>query len=322
MAARNLTRGVFLDAGSLGDDALDFDPLRQVLEPLELIDQTVARDIVSSAVDAPVIITNKNGLTADLLKQLPNLELIAVAATGVNNIDLKAAAELGVCVCNCRDYATASVAQHTLMLILNLVTDFPGRQRAAKSVWSDARHFCLPGRGTTELHRLTLGLVGYGTLGQAVARLARVVGMQVIVAERVGDKPRTGRMPLTEVLDKADVVSLHCPLDESTEGLIRKDTLALMKPTASLVNTARGGLVVDRDLIDALKSGVIAGAALDVLDQEPPPADHRLLANDIPGLILTPHVAWASRPARQDLINQLASVIEAWRQGEPINRIC
>ena len=315
-------KGIFLDAGSVGTTDIDFAPLRQVLEPLALPDQTPPDQIVQQAADASVIITNKNLLTKSVLAELRELKLIVVAATGVNNIDLQAAAEFNICVCNCRDYATASVAQHTLMLILNLITGFPASARRACTQWSQGQHFCQLGDSIAELPGLTLGLVGYGTLGRAVGQLALAIGMQLLIAERNGAQPRPGRLPLKEVLAQADIVSLHCPLEATTRGLINKKTLGQMKSTAFLINTARGALVVDADLIQALTSGVIAGAALDVLAPEPPPANHPLLAKGIPGLILTPHVAWASQPSRQRLITQIAELIRAFEQGDPVNRVC
>ena len=314
-------RGVFLDAGSVGTSDVDFTPMQRALASLALPDQTAAEDIVDQAVDTEVIITNKNVLSAAILARLPKLKLIVVAATGFNNIDLKAAAEHHICVCNCRAYATASVAQHTLMLILNLVTGFPGSLHRARQHWSQGQHFCQPGSNVAELPEMRLGLVGYGTLGRAVGELAQAAGMQLLVAERSGRQPRPGRRPLAEVLAQADVISLHCPLDDTTRGLINHHTLGQMKPTAFLVNTARGALVVNSDLVDALRDGIIAGAALDVLDVEPPPANHPLLTTDLPGLIITPHIAWASQPSRQRLINQIAELVQAFERGSPRNLV-
>ena len=206
-------RGIFLDAGSIGTSDVDFSPLQRVLKPLALPDQTLPEEIVRQAENTDVVITNKNLLTESVLARLPALRLIVVAATGVDNIDLKAAEKFNICVCNCRGYATASVAQHTLMLILNLVTGYPASGRRARTQWSQGLHFCQLGESIAELPELCLGLVGFGTLGRAVGKFARAIGMQVLIAERSGRQPRPGRLPLAEVLEAGRYLVTSLPTE-------------------------------------------------------------------------------------------------------------
>jgi glycerate dehydrogenase len=256
------------------------------------------------------------------MQQAPQLKLIALAATGSNNVDLDAAAEHGITVCNIRDYATDAVAQHTVTLMLNLLTGQPWYwQRVREGAWSDSRQFCLNDRPIREARGLAFGIIGYGVLGRAAGSLAEAIGMKLMVAERRGDPPREGRLEFDEVIARADVISVHCPLSPDTAGLINRRVLRSMKKDAVLINTARGGIVVGRDLADALRAGEIAAAALDTLSQEPPPADHILLAADIPNLIVTPHNAWASRTARQAALDQLARVISAFAAGRVLNEV-
>jgi glycerate dehydrogenase len=271
---------------------------------------------------ADVVVTNKCVLDRQSLTQAGNLKLIAIAATGTNVVDLEAAAELGITVCNVRDYATGSVAQHVITLILNLVTAQPFyADRVRRGEWSIGRQFSMHDQPIRELHDLQLGIVGYGVLGKAVARLARKLDMNVLVAEHRGCEPRPDRLRFKDMLRAADVISIHCPLNEETDGLFDQRTFRAMKSTAVLINTARGGIVVEEDLADALRTGEIAGAGVDTLSTEPPPADHPLLAADIPNIIVTPHNAWASRVARQACLDQLAKVINTFDHAVPFNRV-
>ncbi len=233
-----------------------------------------------------------------------------------------AAAELGITVCNIRDYASDAVAQHTITLMLNLLTAQPWYWQSVRNGdWSRSRQFCLANRPIRQARGLNFGIIGYGVLGQATARLAAALGMNVLVAERKGDAARPGRVAFAEVIQEVDVLSIHCPLSAHTEGLIDSTVLSAMKPDAILINTSRGGIVTERDLADALRKGVIAGAAIDTLSIEPPPPDHVLLQPDIPNLIVTPHNAWASRTARQAAMDQVAKVISAFVAGAAINRV-
>lgn len=269
---------------------------------------------------ATIVVTNKIVLDEPLLRGARDLKLICVTATGVNNIDVEAARRHGIAVCNVTGYATASVVQHTFALILALVTRLPEHQRdVAQGRWQQSPHFCLLDHPIWELAGKTLGIVGYGTLGRAVADVARAFGMKVLVAARAGTDGAADRVPLHELLAHVDVLSLHAPLTSETRNLIGARELALMKPHALLINTARGGIVDEAALAQALRAERLGGAGVDVLTAEPPGDDNPLLAPDIPHLIVTPHVAWASREARQRLIDEVAANIRAYTAGTPRN---
>ena len=266
----NSLRAVFLDHASLDLGDLDLTPLRQQFAELELHDQTGHRDVVGRLRGAQVAISNKVTIDAAAIAELPDLKLILVSATGTNNIDLAAARARGITVCNCQGYGTPSVAQHTLMLLLNLATRFVDyREAVRQDHWQKATQFCLLDFPIVELEGKTLGLLGHGELGSAVARLAEAFGMRVLLGALPGRPPRADRLPLAELLPQVDALTLHCPLNEHTRNLIDAEQLALMKPGAFLVNTARGGLVNEHALADALRSGHLGGAATDVLTQEP-----------------------------------------------------
>lgn len=318
-----VARGVFLDLGSVDNGDLDTRALDRSLPGWQWFDFTRPDEISARVQSADVVVTNKCVLDRQLLLQAENLKLIAIAATGTNVVDLEAAAERGITVCNVRDYATRSVAQHVITLILNLVTAQPFyARRVRQGQWCISQQFSLHDQPIRELHELQLGIVGYGVLGQAVARLARALDMTVLVAEHRGHEPRPDRLRFEDMLGAADVISIHCPLNEETTGLFNRHTMQAMKPGAVLVNTARGGIVVEQDLADALRAGELAGAGVDTLTTEPPPPDHPLLAADIPNLIITPHNAWASRVARQACIDQVTRAISAYKQFRPFNRVC
>ena len=235
---------------------------------------------------------------------------------------MEAASDRGVAVCNIRDYCTDSVAQHVLTLMFSLLTGLPWYfQRVRDGEWSRAEEFCLRERPIRETRGLRFGVIGFGTLGKRTASLAEAIGMEVMVAERRGRPPRSGRLAFEEVVSGADVLSIHCPLTDDTQGLIDREVLAAMKPEALLINTARGKVIVAEDLADALRRGRIAGAGLDTLSVEPPPPDHPLLAPDIPNLIITPHNAWASRAARQAALDQLAGVVSVFQEGGLMNAV-
>ncbi|MEA3292623.1 MAG: NAD(P)-dependent oxidoreductase, partial [Pseudomonadota bacterium] len=228
--------------------------------------------------------------------------------------------EFGITVCNVRDYATPAVVQHTFALMLALTTRlFEYSADVREGAWQRSRTFCLLDYPIRELHGKTLGFVGYGVLGRGVAAVAEAFGMQVRLAQRPGGPSRAGRIPLAELLPAVDVLSLHCPLTPHTEGLIGAEELRRMKSDALLINTARGAIVNSPALADALREGEIGGAGIDVLDREPPPGDHPLLAPDIPNLIVSPHTAWASREARQRLADQMSENLVAWQRGAPRN---
>lgn len=319
-----LERAVFLDVDTV--DVGDLDRGRLYAEVprwtwYAVADPTPAEDRLQGA---QVVVSNKVLLDAYRLDRAASggLRLVCLAATGTNNVDLDAARRLGVAVANARAYATPAVVQHVFALILALTTrllDY--RAAVAAGRWSVSERFCLLDYPVRELAGKTLGIVGYGELGQAVAGVARAFGMDVLVAERRGAEPRPGRLPLEELLGRVDVLSLHCPLTPDTRGLIGAPELARMRPDAILINTARGGIVDEPALAAALRSGRLGGAGVDVLSREPPPADNPLLAPDIPGLIVTPHTAWSSREARQRVLDEIAANIAAFRAGESRNRV-
>lgn len=272
--------------------------------------------------DAEVAITNKVRLTAAILEQLPRLRFVAVAATGVDHVDLDAAQRLGIGVSNVRDYATHSVPEHVFALLLALRRNLLNNASAARDGrWSRSEAFCLHDWPIDDLAGSTLGIVGGGALGGAVAKRATAFGMRVLTAERRGAAPRPGRVAFDTLLAEADAVTLHVPLTPETRGLIGTAELARMKPSAMLINTARGGVVDEAALLAALRAGRLAGAALDVLDGEPPRTDHPLLAAGLPNLIVTPHVAWASRQAQQKLADEVMENIAAFYRGERRNRV-
>jgi len=317
-----LNRGVFLDLGSVDNADLVLEPLRRSLDTWVWHDATAPDEIADRIDQAEVVISNKCVLDRTVLESARSLKLVAVAATGTNNVDLEAARARNIAVCNCRDYGTESVSQHTLALILNLLTgQVFYRDRIRAGDWASAPHFSLFDRPIRQAAGLNLGIVGYGVLGRRVAEQARSLGMNVLVADHRGRAPRRDRHAFEDVLAHADVISIHCPLTAETRNLFDRAAMQRMKPSAILVNTARGGIVDEADLAACLREGVIGGAGIDVLSVEPPPADHPLLAPDIPNLLLTPHNAWASRAARQALVDQLAQVIRAFARGQPMHRV-
>ncbi|NIP18130.1 MAG: glycerate dehydrogenase [Xanthomonadales bacterium] len=317
-----LERGVFLDLGSVSNRDLDLGLLEAALPEWRMHEFTEAADCAGRIAGAQVVISNKCRLDRGTLGDASDLKLIAVAATGTNNVDLEAAREFGIGVCNARDYATEAVTQHVTALILNLVTGQAFyRDRVRAGDWSSQPQFSLFDRPIREVSGLTLGIVGFGVLGRSVAGRAKQMGMNILVAERKGHPPRGDHLPFMDVVAHADVISIHCPLNEETRGLFDRGVMERMKPDAILLNTARGGIVDEADLAACLREGIIGGAGVDVLTEEPPPADHPLLAHDIPNLVVTPHNAWASRKARQALVDQLAHVIHAFERGQPVNRV-
>jgi len=260
-------------------------------------------------------------LDAAALRHAPRLRLICIAATGLNNVDLAAATSRGVTVCNCRGYGTAAVVQHVFALLLALVTRLSDyRQAVRDGRWRQASQFCLLDFPIRELAGKMLGIVGHGELGRGVARVAEAFGMRVLIAQRPGavEEEQEGRVPLSILLPQVDVLSLHCPLTPETRGLIGAWELALMRRDAILINTARGGLVDEALLADALRQGALGGAGVDVLSLEPPVAGNPLLAPDIPNLIVTPHCAWGSRESRQRLVGQLGENIAGFLNGAPV----
>ena len=316
----SLKHGCALDAESFGPD-LDLDALRACAARWNWHDRTEPHQTADRLADAEVVITNKVRLGETEFAAAPNLALVCIAATGVDNVDLAAAERHGVTVCNATGYATASVVQHTFALLLALATRIEDYAAAARDGrWAAHSQFCLLDYPIVELDGRSLGIVGYGTLGRAVADTARAFGMEVLIAARPGSKTvPEGRVALTDMLARADVVSLHCPLTPATRGLIDAEALRRMRPGALLINTARGGIVDEAALAAALRDGEIAGAGIDVLTEEPPRHGNVLLDAQLPNLIVTPHCAWGTRAARQRLIDRIVDNIEAWVAGTPRN---
>ena len=276
---------------------------------------TAAEQILERAKDADIIITSKVILNHEILSQLPKLKLIAVTATGTNNIDLVAAKVLGITVKNVTGYSSVTVPEHVIGMIYALkhrLIDYH-RDQLLTERWATCGQFCYVDYPISDVQGSTLGIIGRGCIGNEVARLAQAVGMRVLFAEHQhATTIREGYTAFDEVLEQADVISLHCPLTPQTEQLINAKTLALMKPNACLINTGRGGLINEADLLQALQSGKLAGAALDVLVKEPPASDDVLwlAAKTQPNLLITPHVAWASDSALTTLVNKVAQNIE------------
>ncbi|ARQ73450.1 glycerate dehydrogenase [Pseudomonas fragi] len=312
----NTQRAVFLDYTSLDLGDLDLDPLRCAFGDVQLCADTTPANVIERLQGARVAISNKVVLNAQTLAACPDLKLILVAATGTNNVDLEAARAQGITVANCQGYGTPSVAQHTLGLLLALATRLVDYNKAvADGQWQQSKQFCLLDFPIVELEGKTLGLFGHGELGSAVAKLAEAFGMRVLIGQIPGRPARAGRLALDELLPQVDALTFHCPLTEHTRNFIGARELALLKPGAFVVNTARGGMIDEQALADALRSGHLGGAATDVLSVEPPRDGNPLLAADIPRLIITPHSAWGSREARQRIVGQLAQNAEAFFTG-------
>lgn len=310
---------VFLDSDSLRADlrAPDF------AHRWQSYPSTAPGEVVTRLRDAEIAVVNKVKLDAETLAQLSQLRMVAVAATGTNNVDLDYCKTHGIVVSNIRGYAANTVPEHVFSLMLALRRQLLAyRKSLAEGRWQRATQFCYFDFPIRDLHGATLGLVGRGSIGQGVAKLAEAFGMRVLWAEHKGSaSARAGYVPFTDILQQADVISLHCPLTESTRHLFGAAELRAMKREAILINTARGGLVDETVLVQALQEGWIAGAGFDVLTEEPPVRGNPLLDLNLPNFILTPHVGWASDAAMQALADQLIDNIEAFVQGQPKNRV-
>ena len=302
-------KGVILDRDSLHPGDLDLRPLLDIAAVTwHSYANTTPDQTAERIAHAGIVLTNKVVLGTDEISAAAQLKYIGVLATGTNIVDHSAAQQRHITVNNCAAYGTASVVQHTWALILSLSTHLQAYQQAAQKDWSSSPFFSVLDYPITELAGKTLGIIGYGELGRGVATIGRAFGMNIISATIPGWQSSTDseipRLPLPQFLNTADVVSIHCPLSEQTHNLIDTGALALMKASALLINCARGGIVNEQALAQALKQGLIAGAGVDVLTREPPIDGNVLLEPDIPNLIVTPHCAWGSREARQRLVNQ------------------
>lgn len=309
---------VILDGYTANHGDLDWAPL-EALADLTIHDRTKPEEVVPRCTGAEAVISNKCVITGEMMAALPDLKYIGVLATGYNNIDLPAAQEHGITVTNIPGYSTASVAQTTIALLLEL-THAAGlhSREVMEGAWADCPDFAFYRQSLIELEGLTLGVVGFGATGRHVAAIGQAFGMKVIAHNR-SPKEADGVtfVDRDTLLRESDVVTLHCPLTESTKHLINAETLALMKPSAFLLNVARGPLVDEPALATALNEGRIAGAGLDVLSSEPPAADNPLLSAK--HCVITPHYAWASQAARKRLIQMAADNLAAFQQGQPLH---
>jgi glycerate dehydrogenase len=282
---------------------------------------TIEDDVVARLAGAAVAVTNKVPLRAAALARLPDLKMVAIAATGTDNVDLEACRARGIVVSNIRDYSLVSVPEHCFTLLMALRRNLRAyMQDVEAGRWEQSTRFCLLDHPIADLAGSRLGVVGYGALGRKVAQLGRAFGMDIAATSRsrITDADVV-QVELDELLATSNVVSLHLPLTPQTRHLIGARELGLMKPTALLINTARGGLVDEAALAEALISGRIGGAGFDVLSKEPPQSDNPLLRLRLPNFILTPHVAWASAGAMQTLADMLVDNIDAWAAGQPRN---
>jgi glycerate dehydrogenase len=313
-------RITFLDAFTLNPGDLSWTDFEQLGE-LEVYERTSPDKVLERAFNQQVLITNKVTFSASILQQLPQLRLLLVSATGYNIIDTEAATRKGIVVCNVPGYGTSSVAQHTFALLLELTNQVGiHHQSVQQGEWSRAKDWCYALSPLTELAGLTLGIVGMGNIGQKVAQIGAAFGMDILYYTSSPHAQLPGKpVDLYTLLEESDVVSLHCPLNERTKGMINRNTLSLMKPSALLLNTSRGGLIAEQDLAEALHKKQLGGAALDVLSSEPPPPDHPLL--HAPRCLITPHNAWLSRNARQRIMDILAENLRAYLKGTPQHRV-
>lgn len=312
----------FLDFATVSRDDVDNSALLRALPDIQLYPTTTTDQLLDRVLNTEVLLINKIRLDAEVIAAAGQLRLICAAATGTDNIDLEAARARDIAVCNIRSYCTDSVAQHVFALILSLTHHLDGYQKLLREgAWRGSPQFCLLDFPIRELSGKVIGIVGHGELGSAVARIARAFGMHVLLAARPEADTRRDRLELQDLLHRVDVLSLHCPLTPQTRNLIAEPQLALMKPDALLINTARGALVDAQALVSALENGRLGGAGIDVLEREPPVSGNPLLDTALPNLIVTPHIAWSAIQARQRALNEMAANVAAWQAGEARNRV-
>lgn len=276
--------------------------------------------VIEALSNAEICITNKVKLTAQILQKLPKLKFVCVAATGYDCVDLQACREHGVIVSNVPGYSRQSVAEGVIGFIFALRRALPYYQSTARRAWSESPHFCVHGTPLLNVRGATLGIFGRGAIGNEVATLAQALGMNVLFGEhRHRHEIRPGYVRFETLLAQSDVITLHCPLTEATRGMIGHAEIARMKPGAMLINTARGPLINEQAVLDALESGHLGGAALDVLSVEPPVNEPALLELHHPNLIITPHITWANEDGVNRLIHGILANLEAYHHGQPIN---
>ena len=300
---------VIFDGYTINPGDLSWNKLDALCDKLTVFDSTSEDKALSRLTGNEILMTSKCPITRELMENSPQLKYIGCTATGYNNIDVEAAADLGIAVTNIPAYSTDAVAQHTIALMLEL-SNHVGLHNASvqEGQWSDNEYFCYWKKSVTLLTGKSLGIIGYGAIGKRVAQIARALGMEI----NIFSQDPAGAM-------KSDFVSLHCPLTRENRHMVNTEFLVNMKPGAILINTARGGLVDERALADAIKAGFIAGAALDVLEQEPPAKDCPLIGLD--NCIITPHIAWSPKEMRQAVIDILAENLESWLTGGMKNRV-
>ena len=306
---------VILDETSFNNNGdMDLTNLLALNDNWTRYDETAKDQRLERLQNVQIAVANKVVFDKELLQQLPDLKVILLAATGMDNIDRDYCEANGIAYYNVTDYCTASLAQHVFTLILSLSTSINDYQRITRNgEWSQSPHFCTLQYPIQELAGKTLGLIGYGSLAKGVEKLAKAFDMDIMLGARVGSTKATeGRVLIEDMLPQVDVLSVHCPLTPETNKMINYDFLSRMKSSAFIINSARGAVIDNADLARALRDGVIAGAGIDVLEVEPPPADHPLLDPEIPNLILTPHVAWAAKEARQRVVEKVAINLKHW----------
>jgi len=317
-------KAVFLDYATVRSESLNPTPLYDVLPDIEFYDRTRPGDVPARIRDAEFVIVNKVRLDAANMRDAKELRYVGVAATGTDNVDLEYCRRRGVAVCNIRGYCTQSVVEHVLGIMLGLSHNLKGYNLAVRrGEWQKADQFCLLEYPIRQLSGLSLGVVGYGELGKGVARAAEMFGMDVLIARRRGNREVSGdgRVEFGKLLSIADVISLHCPLTDATRNLFGREEFRAMKPDSILINTARGALVDSAALVDALATGEIGAAAIDVLPEEPPVGGDPLLDYAGDNLILTPHIAWATAEARQNVVNEVGANVASFLKGRRRNRV-
>lgn len=307
---------VILDGRGANPGDLSWEAFEKIGE-VTVYEATAPEEVVARIGDAPVVITNKVVLNREIISACPNLKYIGITATGYNVVDLDAARERGIPVCNVPAYSTPAVAQHVFALLLELTNRVGHHNKAVQDGrWITANSFCFWDYQLTELAGKTLGIIGYGQIGQAVAKIGEALGMRVLACAR---RSKPGLVSMDRVMAESDVISLHCPLFADNAGMINKDTIAKMKDGVIIINTARGPLINEEDLRDALISGKVGGAGLDVVSAEPMKEGHPLLGID--NCVITPHIAWAPAETRVRLLQIAADNLQAFLDGHPINDV-
>ena len=300
---------VILDGYVINPGDLSWDKVGALCDNLTVYDRTAPEDYYPRMNSCAVLMTSKCMITRELMEKCPDLKYIGLTATGYNNVDVKAAADLGIAVTNIPAYSTDAVAQHAIALILELASNVAANNDSVqRGEWCNSTYFCYWAKPVVLLAGKSIGIIGYGSIGKRVAEIAKALGMTVNIYSRD-----------PEATMKSDFITLHCPLTPENTKMINAEFLSKMKPGSYLINTARGGLVDEQALADALKSGHLAGAGVDVLSTEPPKPDNPLLNLD--NCIITPHMAWSPKEMRQAVIDNLATNLQAWLDGERLNRV-